>query len=242
MSSEDLDMLAAEHALGLLDGPELERARGLEASDPAFAAAVAAWTARVAPLLDQVAPVTPPAALWDAIAGRLDTERRDSGQPEPRDNVVQLRRQLGRWRVLAGGASALAASLALALALRPGSTYAPPAASAPMVASIADPAGRETRMVADWNPAQRQLVLVATGTLTADPAHSHELWAIAPGGKPRSLGVLAAGPTLRLTLTPELAQALRAGATLAISLEPAGGSPSGSPTGPVIAAGQLAST
>ncbi len=48
----DDDMLAAEYALGLLEGEELLAARGREASDPVFAAAVAWWQDRLAYLLD----------------------------------------------------------------------------------------------------------------------------------------------------------------------------------------------
>jgi len=34
-------------------------------------------------------------------------------------------------------------------------------------------------------------------------------------------------------------QRMRAGATLAVSVEPAGGSPTGKPTGPIIVSGQI---
>jgi anti-sigma-K factor RskA len=42
-------------------------------------------------------------------------------------------------------------------------------------------------------------------------------------------------------LTPALQQKLAQGAVLAISVEPAGGSPTGQPTGPVVATGDLKS-
>ena len=63
-----------------------------------------------------------------------------------------------------------------------------------------------------------------------DAAHAFELWAIA-GGQPRPLGLLAAEPGRPLTVEASLLPA--AGDTLAVSIEPAGGSPSGLPTGPV---------
>ncbi len=53
------DTLAAEYALGLLEGEDLLRARGMVASDPDFAAAVARWERQLAPLLDEVPAATP---------------------------------------------------------------------------------------------------------------------------------------------------------------------------------------
>ncbi len=46
--------------------------------------------------------------------------------------------------------------------------------------------------------------------------------------------------TRPLALSPDLLRLASAGAKLAVSLEPEGGSPTGSPTGPVIAVGALA--
>ncbi len=66
-----------------------------------------------------------------------------------------------------------------------------------------------------------------------DAAHSHELWIIAGNDPPVSLGVIPAdGETISL---PGAA----AGAVLAVTLEPPGGSPSGKPTGPIVAKGAL---
>ena len=62
---------------------------------------------------------------------------------------------------------------------------------------------------------------------------------IAPGDKPRSLGLIEAGRPVQINLPAELMQRIAANATLAVSLEPPGGSPTGQPTGPVIANGKL---
>jgi anti-sigma-K factor RskA len=62
----------------------------------------------------------------------------------------------------------------------------------------------------------------------ADAGQVHELWLIAPNAAPVSLGLLEAETlTVRYPVPP-------AGWTLAVSVEPAGGSPTGAPTGPVI--------
>ena len=66
-----------------------------------------------------------------------------------------------------------------------------------------------------------------------------ELWLIAPGDQPRSLGLIEAGRPVHINLPPDLIRRIAADATLAVSLEPPGGSPTGLPTGPVIANGKL---
>ena len=60
-------------------------------------------------------------------------------------------------------------------------------------------------------------------------------------GVPRSLGVLSGTGSGELTIQQPVQQLIQDGATLAVSLEPAGGSPAGAPTGPVIASGKLQS-
>jgi anti-sigma-K factor RskA len=54
---------------------------------------------------------------------------------------------------------------------------------------------------------------------------------------PRPLGLIAEG-ALSVDLGPLAARALASG-VLAVSLEPAGGSPTGSPTGPVLYQGRI---
>ena len=67
-----------------------------------------------------------------------------------------------------------------------------------------------------------------------------ELWLIVPGKDPRALGVFEADEAGG-ACHPGAAHGRRhhAGSALAVSLEPPGGSPTGQPTGPVIAVGKL---
>ncbi|TIP55629.1 anti-sigma factor, partial [Mesorhizobium sp.] len=62
-----------------------------------------------------------------------------------------------------------------------------------------------------------------------------ELWMIEGKNAPVSMGVIPAGQTARMTISPAVQERLAQGAVLAVSLEPAGGSPTGQPTGPVVA-------
>ena len=226
--------LAAEFALGALEGDQLKQARGIAASDAEFRNEVARWSGRLSPLLDEVEPVPPPDSVWRRIEARL-------GGRAANDNVVMLRRRVGIWRGIAGAATALAASLAIVLVVQPQS--APPSASSaskpPMVAMLEDQ--KQMMLVASWDPASRQLVLALAADVPPDPRHSHELWVIPSGGRPRSLGVMPDAKQTHMQLAEALAELMREGATVAISAEPRGGSPTGVPTGPVLASGSLRS-
>ena len=227
------DELAAEYALGALDGDALVQARELAAADPLFRAEVARWSGRLAPLLDDVPPLAAPARLWSRIERGLGGDAASS-------NVVYLNRRVNAWRGIAAGATALAASLAIVLVTQPLATPAPPvaiAAQAPLAAMLGDNQ-RDLKLMASYDPASRRLMVAAASDMPADPGHAHELWMIPADGKPRSLGTMP-GPKMRAQLPMPMAGQLREGVTLALSIEPMGGSPTGLPTGPVIASGKL---
>lgn len=227
------DDLAAEYALGVLDGEALELARSLAAADPVFRAEVARWSGRLAPLLDDVQPVAPPARTWPAIDAAI-------GGPPQASNIVYLNRRVNLWRGIAAGATALAASLAIVLVTQPSRPLAPPvavAAQAPLAAMLGDDQ-RDLKLMASYDPASRRLMVAAASDMPTDPGHAHELWMIPADGKPRSLGTMP-GPKMRAQLPMPMAKEFREGVTLALSVEPMGGSPTGLPTGPVIASGKL---
>jgi anti-sigma-K factor RskA len=233
---DETNDLAAEYALGVLTGEELARARELTRTDGGFREQVARWSGRLAPMLDEVDSAVPPDSAWTGIERRL-------GAPAA-TNVVQLRRRVHQWRSLAAAMSALAACLAIFIVVRPlPPTPAPsrierPAEAAPLLAMLGNDR-QGTRVVANWDPAAQRLVLAVTGDMPSDSSHSHELWVIPPGGKPRSLGTMGSAKQMHMELADALARLLQQGATIAISVEPRGGSPTGAPTGPVVASGAL---
>jgi anti-sigma-K factor RskA len=69
---------------------------------------------------------------------------------------------------------------------------------------------------------------------------SLELWAIPADGIPVSLGVVPSDSKGRVELSEAHRQLMGSATTMAITLEPQGGSPSGKPTGPVLYQGKLA--
>jgi anti-sigma-K factor RskA len=228
--------LAADFALGQLDSGAHANAIRLLREHPAFRAEVGRWTGMLTPMFEEVEPREPPAGLFDSIASRLD--------PRAANDDDALRTRLRRWQWFGGGASAIAAALALVLVTtQPPAPIAPTPPTAtvsapqpPMIATIAsDGPGK---MIAVWNGGERSLTVAAASPMPDAPGHAHELWLIPADGKPRSMGVMPQGD-MHATVPDAMAAQFAEGATLAISVEPMGGSPSGQPTGPVIASGAL---
>lgn len=220
MTPED-QALAGELALGLLDGEERAQALRRTLSDPDFAREVEWWRAHFATMLAEVRPVPAPQGLIDNIGA--------PSLPKPRN----------RLRLVVPAALTAVAAAALFLILRPTSTVLPPVDRSPAVTLLAalqssDGAGTPISAIVDRGAGQ--IRVVATGIAPAGKAA--QLWVIRDG-VPRSLGLLSDTGTTRLALPATEREALQAGLVLAISIEPPGGSPQATPTGPVVASGPL---
>src|ERR1043166_1499472 len=68
---DEREGMAAEYALGTLDADERAQADALLLVDPDFAGEVARWERRLGELNVLVAPVEPPAPLWEQIRARV---------------------------------------------------------------------------------------------------------------------------------------------------------------------------
>ena len=112
-----------------------------------------------------------------------------------------------------------------------------PSLLASLVAALA-PEGGPTRLVVSYQPGTRSLLVTPAG-LSAAAGRDYQLWLIPPSGTPRPLSLLDPGGPQRVPVAPALLGSLGGDATLAVSVEPTGGSPTGQPTGPVIASGPL---
>jgi anti-sigma-K factor RskA len=220
---------AAELALGLLEGEERAAALRRVLAEPAFARDVEAWRLRFAQLFD----LWPGAQAPDGLTERIDASL---------DGVAMPRARGFPWRLLALVSTAAAAALLVILPLRPVSVPVPQrAAEGPvLIASIAsDKAGAQANAAlvgALYRPESGALRVAAAPLAPADRVA--QLWVIGSDGKPWSLGLLGRRTTV-ITLTPADRAGIAAGATLAISIEPTGGSPTGLPTGPVVGTGGL---
>ena len=215
--TDDPDMTAGELALGLLEGDERAAALRRMLADPAFAREVEDWRHRMAGLFDDYREVMPP----DSVAARLAAP----DAPASRGN---------RWPIVAA-LTALAAAIALFFAIRPPLPVVPQPHTM-MVASL---------MMTDKSASVPAVIDMTTGEMSiphadmAPSGKSAQLWMIGSDGVPKPMGLLAAQGTSRMTLASDQRRQLTAGMTLAVSVEPVGGSPTGKPTGPVVASGKI---
>lgn len=216
----DDDTLAAEYVLGVLDNRARAEAQRRIARERGFAALVEAWQMKLVPWGDDIAPVQPPLDVWNRINAALPAER--TAGPSFWSSVM-----LWRWLTAGAGALALASVFALFVVINQ-------PAQRPLMAAI--DGGGHHHFVATVD---RGTIAVMPAAYAADPVRVPELWLIAPNDKPRSLGVVRADATTTIAIPDNLRPFATGQSTLAISLEPPGGSTTGAPTGPVIAQGKL---
>ena len=216
------ERLAAEYALGTLRGRARERLKRWMRDDAELAREVAKWEARLAPLAQAVAPVAPPARVWNALQNRLEVNPKGA-----------RRMSFSVWKALGLMASGAATALLAIAILLPSLRDTSPAA---YVAVLSDAKTNRAVLVATAGQADKVLRVNTLDPSIQVSGRSLELWALPRDGKPKSLGVIGAQrAVLRLDATAD--KSLGNVPALAISLEPQGGSPTGQPTGPVLYSG-----
>jgi anti-sigma-K factor RskA len=234
MDGDDIDALAAEFVLGTLDAAERAMVTARRQREPALDAAILACEKRLSPLMQLVPPVEPPARVWAAIQVQLDQRQTPSPLVSAGGNIIDLQRRLAAWRRAAVAASALAASLLVTIGVRETTRATQPRNFVAVFQK--DDALPSFLLSIDLETRQLTIKPVSADT----PAgKSYQLWIAAapigepPATKPRSLGVLESrGLTTKAALSA-YDKAVLENATFGVSLEPAGGSPTGQPTGPV---------
>jgi anti-sigma-K factor RskA len=90
-----------------------------------------------------------------------------------------------------------------------------------------------------YDPQRAVFYMAPDADFSVPAARSAELWLIPADGKPRPLGVMDPSKPASLPIPASYRPLARPDAVLAVSIEPLGGSPTGAPTGPVIAGGGL---
>jgi len=224
---ERLDQLAAEYALGTLRGRARERFARAIRSDPVVADAARDWERRLAALAVAVPGITPAPRVWTAIITRLGLH----GAAE--EAGLSWWQRLGFWRGFALASFAAAMALSVLQLSGPGAL--------PGETLVVVLAGPDARPAMIATAARNERVLTMKPVIDADPGpgRTYELWALPEGGAPQSLGVIPRGGVARIPLRSASGEALARIPQLAVSLEPAGGSPTGAPTGPVLFTGRI---
>jgi anti-sigma-K factor RskA len=227
---ERADALAAEYVLGTLRGRARFRFERMARAERRLGDAVTAWEERLLPLAESLPPVAPPARVWTAILGRIH------GTAVNPDRVSSRLAAVGWWRGLA--LTSLAVAVALAV------TLLKPAPESPQGALVVVLAGQDAKpaLLASTERTSRYLTVAAIAPIPLAGDRALELWMLPGQGSPRSLGLVSAvapGGIARVALPATAEQALKDIPALAVSLEPAGGSPTGLPTGPVLYSGPV---
>lgn len=217
---EDDQILAAEYALGLLDRTEARAFEARMAQEPALRATYVIWAEDLARLTEDIAPVDPPPALYRALDQKMFGQEKQGWL-----------QWIGLVPALIGG---LIAAALVYFVTSSGLLTTPPG---PRLNAEITATDQSLVILAAFDPTTGALNLQRTNG-AAVPGRVLELWLIAGDNPPVSLGVLPDAAVTDLPLTPAVIAALEGG-TLAISDEPLGGSPTGAPTGAVLAIGPV---
>ncbi len=227
------ELRAAEYVLGTLDATERAQVESDLPRDRDLAREVAYWEQRLGPLSLLQAPVEPPPDVWSQVSART--------QPVVNDEPRRL--SSGLWIGFAVAASmaafALAALMFVGLQPEPATNQASP----PVYASLIEDQERNLSwlVTADSSPAQAlQIVAMGDSYGKTWTDRSLELWLLAPGENPVSLGLLPKEGVSTIPVSADVASKLAQSnqspeaTKLAVSDEPLGGSPTGAPTGEVL--------
>jgi anti-sigma-K factor RskA len=236
LTPPERDALAGEYVLGLLDGADCEAAGHRLDTDRDFAASVERWRRHFFALDATAMPVTPSAELWSGIESGIAGLAQPAARTAPTLSGAAGSSRFADWwsSLFIWRGAAFAGALATILL------------AVGLVGAL-DRAKRQPLMVAvlltEGNAAAAVVNTFADGRVEMLPLQSIDvpagkaleiwtLWDRAVG--PRSVGLIdrARSTPLRLDNLP-----LGNGQLFEITLEPASGSPTGRPTGPIIAKG-----
>ncbi|OED43482.1 hypothetical protein AB833_03610 [Chromatiales bacterium (ex Bugula neritina AB1)] len=239
--------LAGEYVLGTLSGRDLEEFTADLDADYRLQAMVLEWQERLQPLAEALPPEEPPAHVWDSIAARLNireqpladrfaSDRRRSQtyqlneRIEARRKYQSRKRELSAWRIF--GPLATAASLLLAVALWQQKISPPLEVNYNAVSVVTSDQGQPLWII-DASISDRMLKIRSLSPPDIDDNKDYQLWLVKPNdGGVQSLGLLS--ESINSTVVVETNKLQADAVALAVSLEPAGGSPEQVPTGPVL--------
>ncbi|MBL3558465.1 MULTISPECIES: anti-sigma factor domain-containing protein [Marinobacter] len=227
---ERIEALAAEYVLGSLRGHARRRFERWMMESVRVRQEVWFWEEKLGHLGSRIEEEIPPASVWSGIERRLWPQNRGT---EP---ATAANDGAGRWLWPGWSLVATAATLVLAVILlqQPAPRDDQRLSGAIVQAEMTDPL-----WLVSESALERQLKLRPVAATAAEQGKDYELWIVPENGQPVSLGVMPVGETYQVTLDDKTRALLSSSRTLAISLEPVGGSPTGAPTGPILHVARL---
>ncbi|MEP7063419.1 MAG: anti-sigma factor [Betaproteobacteria bacterium] len=219
-----LELVAAEYVLGTLPRQARARMRRAAVADPVVARVIDEWERRLCGLAEAAPAVAPPPRVWEAIAKRLAFAGGASAG--------------GWWMRVAFWRAFAIASFAAFVALGVGTLVSREQPAGAIVVVLAG-SDAKPALVATASRSERALHVKAVGAIPLPAGRALELWMLPTDGAPRSMGLVDANGTVTLPLRSPSGTFLADAKGLAITLEPAGGSPTGAPTGPILYSGKI---
>ncbi|RUM02751.1 anti-sigma factor [Rhizobium chutanense] len=222
------EVLAGEYVLGVLSLQDRRVVEERMRHDRPFAAIVSRWETNLSAFNDEYEAVAPSRETFKQIEARLFG---DAGKSASFSQG--LWNSAGFWRSLSFACIVVAVSAVIFAS----GVVPQPQGPAPLVASLSGQ-NNAINLLASYELQSGRLKIVPVAAGKPEEK-SLELWLVPGSGVPKSLGVFQPGESGELVIPADLRSHLADGATLAVSLEPFGGSPTGQATGPVIASGPL---
>lgn len=231
---QERDALAGEYVLGLVDGADRTALEQRIEREPALAASVESWRAHLAAIDATARPVPPSPGLWPRIEAEIAAilpaaERGRAKAVKAGSTLADWWNSLFIWRGAAFAGALAAVVLGIGLIGALDRAQRQPV----MVAVLLTEASVAAAVVHTF--ADGRVEMLPLQAIDVPQGKALEIWTLwdrAVG--PRSVGLIDRARTtpLRLDQLP-----LGQNQLFEITLEPATGSPTGRPTGPIIAKG-----
>ena len=245
MSRQQRKLDAAEYVIGTLSSVERHAFEASIENNAETRVDVQFWERAFGALNASISAEIPPKTIWARIEAALPAQGSNDatsdgdvdGKPISivENALPKLKRSRGRWRM--GAIAASIATLGLGgfianerykfIPTAPNSDY-----NAKKFIAVVNAEGGQPSLIVNVNVITGEVSVRSVGIKTPE-GKSLELWFVAEGQKPISVGLVGEGP---MDFKGAIA---KGGETLAISVEPSGGSPIGKSTGPVIYKGKL---
>lgn len=211
--------LAAEYVVGTLQGAARQRFERWMMASSRLRRQVWYWERRLQPFNDSLPEASPPDAVWQAIEQRLFPDTVEPAAPR-------------WWQTIAAWRWSTAIAMLAVFALL---VWTPPPAVVTHYVGVVQSQQAEPLWLVNASADQRLTVKAMPPVQPADGGRDYQLWLLPESGAPVSLALLpTGGAQLQVDLSNQQVRQLLQSRSLAISLEPAGGSPTGQPTGPVV--------
>jgi len=226
-SFDNIPELADEYVLGLLDADELAQVEAEIIRNEALKKAIASSRERFLALDTSITPMAVDESLWQAVQSKLTDNLAPS---TPRiASANDNRHGVNRWRLAALSASAASILLAIGLGWSLTRTVEPV-----VIAVLLDDTGGVQAIVEDFGNENARVRLlnnveIPSGkTIQVWTLPSQEMGPVSMGLLEGAHSAVLKGPDLPLPRGEQLYE---------LTLEPAGGSPTGRPTGPILSKG-----